>query len=161
MKLFDQAMFESLYQGASESPRLRTHLNVHQSYDEPVQRLFIALEPDSYFRPHQHIAANKWEFFLIIEGVVDLLLFCAQGVVEKRLRLSAQGPCRGLEIPPNVYHCVVPTSEKAIFFEVKQGPYQAMEDKDFAQWAPAEQSEHAQAALQQLKVLKEGETFSL
>ena len=161
MKLFNQAMFDSLYQEAAISPRLRSNLNIHSSYDDPVQRMFIALEPDTYFQPHQHIDESKWEFFLVIEGELDLLLFSSEGVVEKRIRLSANGPCKGLEIPPHVYHCVVPTHHQAIFFEVKQGPYQAVGDKEFAPWAPAENSQLTADALSLLKKLAEGESFKL
>ncbi len=40
---------------AGRAERRRAHLNVHDSPDAPVQRFFIAMEPDTYIRPHRHL----------------------------------------------------------------------------------------------------------
>jgi len=156
-KLFDKAWFAELDQKAQQSPRKRSNVNVHNHYDDPVQRLFITLYPNSYVRPHRHSQTDKWEFFLMISGEVDFLLFDDQGVCIERIRLSAQGECRGLEIPPNVWHAVVPCEQAATFFEVKNGPYQVLDDKDFAYWAPAEHEPGAAEFVMALSKVKVGE----
>ena len=138
MKLFDQALLDELVMKAKASPRLRANHNVHEDLHEPVQRLFIAIEPGSYVRPHLHPEAEKWEFFLVLRGKLAVLLFDEKGVVLRREVLSATGPLRGFEIPPNTWHCVVALESGSVFFEVKQGPYIPMSDKGFAAWAPKE-----------------------
>ena len=60
---------------AANAERRRAHLNVHETLDANVQRLFIAIEPDTYMRPHRHQEAHKWEFFLVLTGAIDLLIF--------------------------------------------------------------------------------------
>lgn len=138
MKLFDDALLDGLVAQAKAAPRLRANHNVHVHLDEPVQRLFIAIEPGSYVRPHRHPEAGKWECFLVLRGRIDALLFDAGGTLLQREALTPGGPVQGFEIPPNTWHCVLALESGSVFFEVKQGPYAPLGDKDFAAWAPPE-----------------------
>lgn len=138
MKLFDESLLDELVSKAKASARLRANRNVHASLDELVQRLFIAIEPGSYVRPHRHPEAEKWEFFMVVRGRLAALLFDEQGQVLRREELTPGGPLHGFEIPPNTWHCVVALESESVFFEVKQGPYTPLSDKDFASWAPRE-----------------------
>jgi len=61
MKLIDNALFEKLCEKADESPRRRAHPLVHASHGDLVQRMLIALQPGTYFRPHRHCRPPKWE----------------------------------------------------------------------------------------------------
>lgn len=63
IQLFNHAQRKALKESAKASPRRRANHNVHKSYEDLVQRLFIAMEPDSYVRPHRHTQQHKWEFF--------------------------------------------------------------------------------------------------
>lgn len=159
IKLFDSELFRKLDNNAKDSPRRRSNCNIHSGYDSVVQRLFITLYPDSYVRPHLHIQQEKWEFFLMISGKISFLLFSNDGVCSHRYELSANGDLKGLEIPPNVWHCAVPCDrdEPATFFEVKQGPYIVADDKDFASWSPTEGHEQVPEFLSALKKLQPGE----
>ncbi|WP_232230491.1 MULTISPECIES: WbuC family cupin fold metalloprotein [unclassified Alteromonas] len=150
VQLFDSKMFSELKDRASNSERRRANLNIHQSYNDVVQRLFIAMMPDSYVRPHRHVQAYKWEFFMVLEGALDLLFFDDQGVVIERVTLEPEGQCVGLEIPPNTWHATV-CFEPVVFMEVKQGPYDVNEDKGFAPWAPEEGSMEVPEFLAKLK----------
>ncbi|WP_438864859.1 WbuC family cupin fold metalloprotein [Neptunicella sp.] len=157
IKLFDKTVFESLEKAAQTSPRLRSNHNVHDDLADPVQRLFITLEPGSYVRPHRHSQPEKWEFFLMVSGEVSFLIFDQQGTLLERHRLSAEGDLKGLEIPHNTWHAVVPGDKPATFFEVKQGPYLPMDDKDFADWAPQEGEPGVDVFLAKLQTLAIGE----
>jgi cupin fold WbuC family metalloprotein len=54
MKLVSNSDIDKLYIQASQSPRLRSHLNLHNDYEEKVQRLLIAMKKGSYVEPHYH-----------------------------------------------------------------------------------------------------------
>jgi len=138
MKLFDEALLDGLVSKAKTSVRLRANYNAHASLDDPVQRLFIAIEPGSYVQPHRHPEQEKWEFFMLLRGHLVVLLFDDQGQVIRREELSPGGSVYGFEIPPNCWHCVVALASGSVFFEVKRGPYTPLSDKDFAGWAPRE-----------------------
>jgi len=122
---------------ASRAERRRTHLNIHGSPDAPVQRLFIAMEPDTYIRPHRHPQPNKWEFFVVLEGEIDLLVFDTAGIVQQRTVLSAT-QTRAVELPPCTWHTYVCRQPGSLVLEVKEGPFIPTPEEDFAPWAPAE-----------------------
>ena len=47
-----------LADAAAASTRRRSHILLHADHQDQVQRLLIALEPDSYVRPHVH--SEQW-----------------------------------------------------------------------------------------------------
>jgi cupin fold WbuC family metalloprotein len=138
MKLLSNDQLASLSDLAAASERLRRNLNLHEAYDETVQRLCNAMEPGTYVRPHRHSEPGKWELFIVLSGSLAVLSFSAQGQVTERVELSAAGPVRGIEIPPGTWHTLISLAPGTVAFEVKPGPYAPLQDKDFAPWAPAE-----------------------
>ncbi len=95
----------------------------------------------------------------MVSGEVSFMVFDDKGVCEHRIELNANGPVRGVEIPYNCWHCVVPGVAEATFFEVKQGPYVAIDDKGFAQWSPEEDSHRVPEFLSKLKQLQVGQSI--
>lgn len=136
MKLVTPALFAQLIERAAASPRRRSNYNLHEQAEDPVQRLFIAAKRDSYFRVHRH--PDKWEFSIVARGAFDVLAFDERGVVTQRIRIGPNAEVCAFELPPNTYHTWLPLEDDAIFFEVKQGPYDAATAAQFAPWAPAE-----------------------
>lgn len=137
MKL-DDSLFAKLLSQAHESPRKRSHLNLHNELDEPVQRLCIGLVKGTYVRPHHHPKSNKWELMLALRGSVVLVIFDQGGKVDERIVLGAGDSTCGIEMKPNTWHTVFPLTDDAVIFEVKEGPYTPAEQSDFASWAPEE-----------------------
>lgn len=155
--LFDQGFFGQLSEAASASPRRRANANVHTDAQSSVQRLFITLEPDSYVRPHRHSEPDKWEFFWMVKGKIAFLIFDDDGALTERHILEASGAVQGLEIPAGTWHSVLALDSAATFFEVKQGPYIPVSDKDFATWAPAEGDTGVMAFMETLRELQPGD----
>lgn len=148
MKVIQEKILDQLIDDAKSSQRLRKNLNIHAELDDPVQRLCNAFEPGTYVRPHRHPQLGRWELFVILKGRADVLLFDQDGQVTERVCLSSQGPAYIVEIPPQAWHTLISLQSGTVLFEVKQGPYQALSDKDFATWAPAENSEAATELLE-------------
>ena len=159
IQYFDKALFETLKQSAETSPRRRANFNVHKSYTDMVQRLFIAMMADSYVRPHRHVQSHKWEFFMVVEGELDILFFSEDGDVENRVTLTASGETSGIEIPPNTWHATVCHSP-VVFMEVKEGPYEAVDDKGFASWSPEEGNDQVPNFLASLKQAAVGDSVA-
>ncbi|MCG7536531.1 WbuC family cupin fold metalloprotein [Pseudoalteromonas sp. OOF1S-7] len=139
----DKAFFEQLILKADESPRKRSHYNLHQDLNEPVQRLAIALKKGTYVRPHHHPKSNKWELMLALSGSVMYVVFNDAGTILEKLTLSPGETLSGIETRPNTWHTVYPLTDHAIILEVKEGPYTPSAKSDFAHWAPEEGSEHS------------------
>lgn len=156
MKTFDQEFLSELRAQAEASPRRRSHHNVHEDYKQAVQRLFVCMLPDSYVRPHRHSQSHKWEFFMVVDGCLELLFFDDEGTLTDRMALGPGSDTLGVEIPPNTWHATV-CNAPVTFVEVKQGPYEVTDDKDFAAWAPAEGDDEVPEFLLKLKSLRPGQ----
>lgn len=155
--VISQEALEETLKDAACSPRRRKNLNVHQDLAAPVQRLFNAMEPGTYIRVHRHARPNGWELMLCMAGQFSVLLFEDDGCVQERIDLHAEGPLRGVEVPPNTWHTVISRSHGTLMFEVKEGPYQPLDDKDFAPWMPDEASPSASIVLQWLESAQPGD----
>jgi cupin fold WbuC family metalloprotein len=79
-----------LADAAAGSARRRSHILLHADHQDQVQRLLIALEPDSYVRPHVH--SEQWEMIVLLRGRLDLLIFTPQAELTQRLAMSAASP---------------------------------------------------------------------
>ena len=75
MKIFNSEYLDALSGQAKENPRQRQHRNIHQSYKDASQRLFNAIEPGSYIRPHKHAADPRDELLIAVRGLMALVTF--------------------------------------------------------------------------------------
>ena len=60
------------------------------------------------------------------------------GEILQQLHLSATGPTHGIEVEEDQFHTLVAPEADSVIFELKQGPYQPAEDKDFLSGFPHE-----------------------
>jgi cupin fold WbuC family metalloprotein len=158
MKLITPALIDEMITRAAASPRRRTHHNLHEVAEDPVQRLFVAVKRDSYFRVHRHPLRS--EFSVVVSGLFDVLAFDEDGTVTERIRVGPQGDAIAFELPPNIFHTWLPLTEDSVFFEVKQGPYNPQTAVEFAAWAPAEGAAEAPAFAAKLMLAQVGEKAS-
>ena len=158
MKKMGHQEFAQLYQQARNRDRLRINYNMHPKLEDPVQRLFNAMQPYSYVQPHRHLGEDAWESFLLVEGAGVALSFHEDGRVRDRVELSASG-FRLVEIPSGYFHAVLATQENTLFFELKKGPYDPNRAKDFASWAPAEGEPECEKFWRWMSVAQPGARF--
>jgi cupin fold WbuC family metalloprotein len=154
MKLFSQELLDELSTKAAASARLRANHNIHASASDRVQRFFVAVRRDSYFRPHRHSARS--ELALVLRGQFDVLTFDGDGVVTARYRVGAGTDKIGFETPQATWHTVLATTDEALFLEIKEGPYDPGTAAEFAPWAPPEGHESVPAFLQWLREAQPG-----
>ena len=136
----DQQLFARVAAEARQHPRLRLNHNLHQEQDQ-VQRFLNVLQPGSYVRPHRHRrngSGTGFECFLVLQGAIGLLLFNGDGEIQQQLHLNAAGPTHGIEIAEDQFHTLVALEADSVIFELKQGPYQPAQDKDFLYGFPQE-----------------------
>ena len=123
MRKITQSDIELLFEQASNSPRKRAHLNLHASFDDKVQRLYIALLKGSYVEPHYHALANQWEMFIVQSGVLKVTLHHKDGSVISACLVGDEQDTRAIEFKPGDAHSVECLSEQALMLEIKEGPY--------------------------------------
>jgi cupin fold WbuC family metalloprotein len=149
VQIVDQQLLDQVSAKAKASPRLRMNHNLHQ-LDDRVQRMLNALEPDTYVRAHRHIDPPKAEMFVILRGKTAVLIFDDDGEVTDCIILSPEGSC-AVDIPPGHWHSLVALEPGTVVMEAKDGPYIPSTDKDFAGWAPRENSRDAAAWLERMR----------
>jgi cupin fold WbuC family metalloprotein len=132
-----RAALHNLSSEASSSPRLRRNRNLH-AMEDPVHRLFNAIEPGSYIRPHRHLHPPKSETMVVVAGRLGFLSFHDDGTVAGKVLLDAAGETFGIDVPPGVWHTFISLAKGTVVFEAKAGPYVPPGEKDAAAWAPAE-----------------------
>ena len=154
MKVFSAEYLTNLSAGAQRIPRKRKHQNIHESYEEPCQRLFNAIEPESYIRPHKHATDPKAELLIAVRGSMALVIFDEPGIVIDVVRFGAgktsEGFSVGAEVPCNTWHTVIALEPGCVLLEVKSGPFDPTQPKDLAPWAPVEGTVEASDYLNKL-----------
>lgn len=144
-RFIDAPLIADLLQQAEAAPRRRAHLNLHARLDDPAQRLLVAICPDSYVRPHCHLAPTKAETLWVLQGALGVLVFDETGQISDARRMEAGGACWGYDVPPGVWHSIVCLGSGTVFAEAKAGPYTPLVAAEWAPWAPEEGSPEAPA----------------
>ncbi len=148
---FSPSYLSSLISEAERSPRRRQFRNVHHSHAEPCQRLFNAIEPDSYIRPHRHQIEPRDETLIAIRGLFALITFNEDGEIAEIVRFGSEkygdsGYCSiGVELPAGTWHSLIALVPGSVLMEVKAGPFNPQAAKEFAPWSPEEGSADASA----------------
>ncbi|MGB3613339.1 MAG: WbuC family cupin fold metalloprotein [Elainellaceae cyanobacterium] len=148
-KLLTQTLLDDTAQQASASTRLRKNHNFH-ALDERVQRFINVMQPGTYVRPHCHHrdpGVNGFEFFLVLQGSIGILVFDERGQVIRQHRVSDRGSVRAIELSEGTYHTLVALAPNTAMLEIKEGPYSAKTDKAFMSNFPEEGTPESQACV--------------
>ena len=133
------------------SPRRRVVQPFHRDESATLQRMFNAVQPDSYIPPHRHLDPPKAESWIVLRGALAFFTFDDAGTIEECLEIRAGGDIFGVDLEPGVYHTFLALEPDTVVYEVKSGPYTAANDKAFPAWAPSEGSPEASAYLAALR----------
>lgn len=132
------------------SPRKRIIYPLHKSAGAPLHRMLNAIQPGSYIQPHRHLFPPKAESVIVLQGAIFVFIFADDGEIKDIYRVEADGVNIGIDSEPGVFHTFAAIEEDTVLFEVKPGPYNVADDKDFAPWAPAEGDHGAATYLEEL-----------
>ena len=133
---------------AKNSARKRMNYNFHKEDAATLQRMLNAIEPGSYIQPHKHENPDKVEAFFVLKGKMLVVEFNDSGEIVDHIILDASAGNFGCEIPARVWHSIISLESGSVAYEVKDGPYNPLDDKNFAHWAPKEGDENCQEYLQ-------------
>lgn len=125
---------------AKSSLRKRMNYNFHKEMSDPLHRMINALEPGTYVRPHKHENPDKMESFVVLTGKVLVITFNDGGDIVDYCILDPKAGKYGVEIAPREFHTIISLQKGSAVYEVKNGPYSVVDDKNFAEWAPPEGS---------------------
>jgi len=135
---------------AKVAPRRRMNFNFHKDSSDTLQRLLNAMEPLSYIQPHKHEDPDKREAFFALRGRIVVIEFDELGNIADHMLLNPIIGNFGAEIPERTFHTIISLDPDTIAYEIKDGPYSPIDDKNFASWAPKEGDPDADAYIEDL-----------
>ena len=128
MRLINEELLNEVTRQAQESPRLRMNYNLHDSLDAKAQRLLNALEPGTLLPIHRH--PHTAETYLLLKGKIKVLYYNDQKELMETVVLEPKSGNYGIHIPKNQWHTLEVLESGSVIFEVKDGPYTPLEEKD-------------------------------
>ncbi len=139
MAVVDRQLMAEKARQAAANPRLREIHCFHAVDDAPLQRMLNALQPGTYVQPHRHLTPAKDEGFVLLAGRAGIAVFEEDGTLrDKNLALLDQAAgVLAVDVRAGAWHSLVCLAPDTVLYEVKNGPYSPVDDKDFAPWAPA------------------------
>ena len=146
----DMVLLDQVSEKGRNSPRRRMNYNFHQVLSDTLQRLLNAMEPLTYIQPHKHENPDKREIFFALRGRIVVIEFDGHGNITDHILLGPGTGNFGAEIAERTFHTVISLDPGTVAYEFKDGPYNPIDDKNFASWAPKEGDQHALAYLESL-----------
>ena len=124
--------------------------NFHEYYGDTLQRMLNAMESFSYIQPHKHENPDKREVFFVLRGRFVVIEFDGVGNITDHILLDPLAGNYGAEIPERTFHTIIALDPDTVAYEVKDGPYAPIDDKNFAPWAPKEGAAEVEEYLKEL-----------
>ena len=124
-----QALLDELTAKAKASPRLRMNMDLRNSDQDQSQRMLNAIEPGSPLPIHRHQKTSETVVCLrgrLVEEYYDEL----ERRCTEAIELSPNGPVMALNIPAGQWHTVRVLESGTVIMEVKDGPYEPIQDCD-------------------------------
>jgi cupin fold WbuC family metalloprotein len=135
--LSDQEMGDGIIQ-ARNSDRKRFPKLLHKQGDV-FNKVFNFMMHDSYMQPHLHPGSEKIEHIYLIKGRIAALFFDDAGEV-KQCAILETGSTELIVVPAFTWHTYVMLTDYAVTYETMVGVYKQETWKEFANWAPREDS---------------------
>jgi len=147
-----EALIDQKAADARNNARRREIHMFHQDNADPLQRMLNAMQPGSYVQPHRH-ADSKAEGFVVLRGSVGFVEMDDNGQVDDAglVLISRESGNIGLDCRGGTWHTFFALEPDTVIFEIKSGPFDAKTDKQFAEWAPAENTTEALVYLAELE----------
>ena len=125
----DNILLDKLTAQAKESPRLRMNLDLRNSDADSSQRILIAIEPGSVVPIHRHQKTS--ETVVVLRGrVIEEYYDDLERMCTATYDLAAGGPICALNIPAGQWHTLRALDPGTVILEMKDGPYEPIQECD-------------------------------
>lgn len=128
MKIINSDLLNKVSVSAKHNSRLRMNFNFHKSLEANSQRLLNALEPGTEIPIHRHL--NTYENYIILRGKLKVLFYNDMHELTNSILLDPIIGNFGIEIPMGQWHSIEVLESGTVIFEVKDGPYSPITEKD-------------------------------
>ena len=126
--LLTKQILDQVSSEAKASPRLRMNYNLHNSFQDIVQRMFNAIEPGSVIPIARHPQSS--ETLILLRGRLRVNIYSDDKQLLESVVLDHSTPNIGYHIPMGTWHCVESLESGTILFETREGPYAPVAPED-------------------------------
>lgn len=126
--IIDKKLLDNVSTKAKASYRLRMNFNLHDSLDAKAQRLLNALEIGTVLPIHRH--RHTAETYILLRGKIRVMFYNEMGGETESFLLDPLSGNYGVQIPISQWHTLEVLEDDSVIFEVKDGPYAALEPED-------------------------------
>ena len=126
--LLNKSIIDNLTASAHSSPRLRMNYNLHESFEDSVQRMFNALEPGTEIPTARH--PNSSETLIILRGKLRVLIYDDNKIIIEDVIIAPNTDNIGYHIPKGTWHTVQSLEHGTVCFETREGPYEPVAQED-------------------------------
>lgn len=127
-----QAILDRLTGDAKASPRLRKNLDLRNSDTDGSQRMLNAIEPGTVMPIHRHLGSS--ETCVCIRGHFEEYFYDSEGRLTEIVDMVPGGVV--LNIEKGQWHSLKCLESGTVLFEVKDGPYEPLQDCDILSVQP-------------------------
>lgn len=113
---------------AKASPRLRMNYNLHESFEDQVQRMFNALEPGTEIPIARHPYSS--ETLIMLKGKLRVLIYNDNKEIIEDVIIAPNTDNIGYHIPKGTWHKVESLESGTVCFETREGPYTPVAEED-------------------------------
>ena len=128
MPIIHSAILDGTSSKASVSPRRRMNYNLHESFDDSVQRMFNALEPGTIVPIARHPYSN--ETLIMLRGRLRVMVYDDNKQIIEDVVIAPNSDNIGYHIPKGTWHKVESLEHGTICFETREGPYKPVAECD-------------------------------
>lgn len=121
-------ILDNLTISASMSKRYRMNYNLHESFDDQVQRMFNALEPGTEIPIARH--PNSSETLIMLRGKLRVLIYDDNKNIIEDVIIAPNTDNIGYHIPKGTWHTVQSLESGTVCFETREGPYAPVAEED-------------------------------
>lgn len=121
-------ILDKLTEEAKASPRLRMNYNLHEGFEDSVQRMFNALEPGTIVPIARHPYSS--ETLIMLRGRLRVLIYNDDKNIIEDVVIEANSNNIGYHIPKGTWHQVESLEYGTVCFETREGPYAPVEECD-------------------------------
>lgn len=122
------SILDDITDKAVSSHRLRMNYNLHNSFDDSVQRMFNALEPGTVVPIARHPYSS--ETLIMLRGKLRVLIYDDNKNIIENVVIAPNTENIGYHIPQGTWHRVESLEHGTICFETREGPYQPVAEED-------------------------------
>ena len=121
-------ILDQIIESAKASPRLRMNYNLHEGFEDSVQRMFNALEPGTIIPIARHPFSN--ETLIMLRGRLRVLIYDDDKNIIEDVVIEANSDNFGYHIPKGTWHQVESLEHGTVCFETREGPYTPVAECD-------------------------------